>query len=208
MAKSSSQKPAMPMFGGSGFNKWILIAIPLVLLVIIMAWFVGTYNALISADQNVKQQWAEVQVNYQRRFDLIPNLVNVLKGYTQYERGLLESVTALRSQWMSAQQSGDIGQQMSAANQLESALKTIFAVREAYPEIKANTQFTALSDELAGTENRVAVSRIKYNEAVADYNRLVKFIPSSIVAGFMGYSEMGMFEAVSGAETAPVVNLS
>lgn len=173
--------------------------------IIMILWFVGTYNSLINADQNVNKAWGDVQTQYQRRIDLIPNLVNSVKGYMQYERGLLENITALRTQWMSATTTEE---KVQTANQLESALKTIFAVREAYPEIKADSTVTALMDELAGTENRISVARMNYNEAIMNYNNLVKFIPSNIVAGFMGYKEKAMFSAVSGAETAPVVNIT
>lgn len=208
MANKPRQNPPQPMVQNGGFNKWILIAIPLVLVVIILAWFIGTYNALISADQDVKQQWADVQVQYQRRIDLIPNLVNSVKGYMQYERGLLDNITALRTQWMTAQAAGNIDQQVQVSNQIESALRTIIATYEAYPLIKADTTVTTLMDELAGTENRISVARMNYNEAVINYNKLVKFIPSSFVAGLMGYAEKTPFEAVSGAEIPPVVNLT
>lgn len=184
-------------------NKLLFIGIGiLILLLLIVGWYVGTYNALISADQNVKNSWSNVEVQYQRRIDLIPNLISTVKGYMTYEQNLLINVTALRTQWMSAKTQDE---KVSTANQIESALKTIFAVSENYPNLKADIQFTALMDELAGTENRISVERMKYNSAVKDYNNLVKFIPSNIVAGMMGYTEKSMFEAVSGAEVVPKV---
>ena len=191
--------------GGSGFNKWILLAVPVVIVAILLIWFIGTYNALISADQTVKQKWADVQVQYQRRIDLIPNLVNTVQGYMQFERGLLQNITALRTQWMSAQ---TVEQQVTTANQIESTLGKIIAVVEAYPDIKSNQAVIGLMDELAGTENRISVARMNYNEAVVNYNRLVMYIPSNFVAGIMGYQEIAPFEAIAGAEVPPVVNLS
>ena len=183
----------------------IAIAAVAVVAVLLVLWFIGTYNSLIGADQNVKNAWANVETQYQRRIDLIPNLVNSVKGYMQFEKSVLTSITALRSQWMSAQTAEE---KVGVANQLESALKTIMLTYEAYPNIKADTTVTALMDELAGTENRIAVARMNYNEAILGYNNLVKFIPSNFVAGFMGYLEKTMFAAVAGAETAPVVNIS
>ncbi|MFH0832183.1 MAG: LemA family protein [Candidatus Aenigmatarchaeota archaeon] len=187
-------------------NKWLYIGAIVAILFILLMWYVGTYNALISADQNVKTAWGNVEVQYQRRVDLIPNLVNSVKGYMAFEKEVLTKVTSLRSQWMTATAPEE---RVATANEIEAALKTIFATYENYPELKADKTVTALMDELAGTENRVAVSRTNYNDAVRNYNNLVKFIPSNIVAGWMGMVEKTMFEAITpGAETAPVVNIT
>lgn len=193
------EKKKLPMM-------WIAIGVIVLIIIILIAWYVGTYNALINVDQDVKRKWADVEVQYQRRIDLIPNLVNTVKGYMVFEQNVLTRVTELRTQWMAATTSE---QRVETANQIESALKTIFATSENYPDLKANTQFTALMDELAGTENRVAVARTNYNEAVKNYNNLVKFIPSNIIAGMMGLKEKTMFEAITpGAQNAPSVNLT
>lgn len=184
-------------------NKLLLVGIAIA--VILLLWFVGTYNALISADQNVNKEWANVQAQYQRRIDLIPNLVNTVTGFMQFERGLLQNLTALRSQWASATTPE---QQVQVANEVENALGRLIAVVEAYPEIKSNTAVIGLMDELAGTENRIAVARMNYNNAVIEYNKLVKYIPSNIVAGWMGFKEKTPFQAKPGSETAPVVNIT
>jgi len=187
-------------------KKWIYISIIVIAILILLSWFVGTYNALIAADQNVKKTWADVETQYQRRIDLIPNLVNSVKGYMTFEQNLLAKITDLRTQWMTTTATEE---RVKIANELESALKTIIAVSENYPDLKADKTVTALMDELAGTENRVAVARMNYNNAVRDYNNLVKFIPSNIVAGWMGMKEKTMFQATTpGAGEAPKVNLT
>jgi LemA protein len=171
-----------------------------------LSWFVGTYNALIAADQNVKKTWADVETQYQRRIDLIPNLVNSVKGYMTYEQNILTKITELRSQWMTATTAE---KRVNVANELEAALKTIIATSENYPDLKADKTVTALMDELAGTENRISVARINYNDAVRNYNNLVRFIPSNIIAGWMGMKEKTMFQATTpGAGEAPEVNLT
>ncbi len=187
------------------FNKkWLYIGIPIFVVLILILWVAGTYNALISADQNVKRSWADVETQYQRRIDLIPNLVNSVRGYMTFEKDLLTKITDLRTQWMSSATAED---RVNTANQIEAALKTIFAVSENYPDLKTDKTVTALMDELAGTENRISVARMKYNEAIMQYNNLVKFVPSNVIAGWMGMKEKTPFQAVSGAERAPVVNI-
>ncbi len=187
------------------FNKkWFYIGIPIFIAFILILWLAGTYNALISADQNVKRSWADVETQYQRRIDLIPNLVNSVKGYMTFEKDLLTKITDLRTQWMSSATAED---RVNTANQIEAALKTIFAVSENYPDLKADNTVISMMDELAGTENRISVARMKYNEAIMQYNNLVKFVPSNVIAGWMGMKEKTPFQAVSGAEKAPVVNI-
>lgn len=186
-------------------KKWIYIGAFALIILILLMWYVGTYNALIAADQNVKKSWSDVETQYQRRVDLIPNLVNSVKGYMVYEKNLLTQITDLRTQWMSATVAED---RVNVANKIEAALKSILAFSENYPDLKADKTVTALMDELTGTENRVAVARINYNDAVRNYNNLVKFIPSNIVANWMGMKEKTMFESVTGAETAPTVNIT
>jgi LemA protein len=186
--------------------KWIAVGIIVLIVLVFIAWIVGTYNAIIAADQNVKAQWGNVQTVYQRRIDLIPNLVNSVKGYMIYEQSTLTKITDLRTQWMTAP---TIDEKVQTANQIEAALKTIFATSENYPQLQADKTVTGLMDELSGTENRISVERMKYNDAVRQYNNLVKFIPSNVIAGWMGMKEKPMFEAITpGAQNAPVVNIT
>jgi len=187
-------------------TKWIATGIVVLVVLILVAWFVGTYNAIIAADQNVIKVWADVETNYQRRIDLIPRLVNTTKGYMQFEQGTLTKITELRSQWMATSTEE---QRVAVANQLEAALRSIILTYENYPELKSNTVVTGLMDELSGTENRIAVARINYNDAVRNYNNIVKFIPSNVIAGWMGMKERTPFNATTpGAEEAPGVDLN
>ena len=187
-------------------RKWISIGVIAAVIVILILWYVGTYNSLINADQEVKRSWADVETQYQRRIDLIPNLVNTVRGYAGFEQNVLTQVTELRTQWM---REPAAEQRIQTANQFESALKTIFAVAENYPQLKADSTYIALMDELSGTENRISVSRMKYNEAVKNYNNKVKFIPSNIMAGWMGMTERTLFEATTpGAQNALVVDVT
>ena len=187
-------------------RKWISIGVIAAVIVILILWYAGTYNSLINADQEVKRSWADVETQYQRRIDLIPNLVNTVRGYAGFEQNVLTQVTELRTQWM---REPAAEQRIQTANQFESALKTIFAVAENYPQLKADSTYIALMDELSGTENRISVSRMKYNEAVKNYNNKVKFIPSNIMAGWMGMTERTLFEATTpGAQNVPVVDVT
>lgn len=191
----------------AGFpKKWIAIGVIALAIIIIILWLIGTYNSLISADQEVKRSWADVETQYQRRIDLIPNLVNTVKGYAGFEQKVLTQVTELRTQWM---REPAPEQRIETANQFESALKTIFAVAENYPQLKADSTYIALMDELSGTENRISVARMKYNDAIKSYNLRVKFFPSNIVAGWMGMMEKTPFETTTpGAENVPIVNVT
>ncbi|MDI6720932.1 MAG: LemA family protein [Candidatus Aenigmarchaeota archaeon] len=186
-------------------KKWIAVGAVALIILILIGWFISTYNSIINADQEVIRSWADVETQYQRRVDLIPNLVNTVKGYATYEQNVLTKITDLRSQWMRSTSAED---RVNTANQIEGALKTIFAVAENYPQLKADSTFIGLMDELSGTENRVAVARMKYNEVVKNYNNKVKFIPSNAVAGWMGMKERTPFQSAEGAENAPVVNVT
>lgn len=187
---------------------WIGVA---AVIFLFLVWFVATYNHLVSLDQNAENKWADVETQYQRRADLIPNLVNVVRGYTKYEMTVFTEITALRSQWANAltrEQKIAAAESMNRELSLEntnSILSRLIAVAEDYPDLKASTNFLALQDELAGTENRVAVARMRYNEAVKTYNVGIKRIPTNIIAGIFGYKEKAYFMAEEGAEEAPVV---
>jgi LemA protein len=164
---------------------------------------ISAYNRLVQHQEVVEESWAQVENVLQRRYDLIPNLVNTVKGYASHERELLEEVTRLRSQWGEA---AGIDAKVHAAQQLESTLGRLMVVLERYPDLKANENFRALQDELTGTENRIAVERRRYNQTVRDYNVLVRQFPSSIVAAITGFEKRDIyFEATEGAEKPPTV---
>ncbi|HIH43508.1 MAG TPA: LemA family protein [Candidatus Methanoperedenaceae archaeon] len=184
---------------------YIAIGILLLLFVVPVLWYVSTYNSLVSKDNDVEAKWQQVEVQYQRRMDLIPNLVNTVKGYAGFEQKVLTDVTELRSRWQGATtKEGKI----SAAGEFETALGRLIAVAENYPDLKANQNFLALQDELANTENKIAVERQRYNEAVRDYNIAIASIPTKFVASNMGITKKPYFEAKTGAEEPPQVNIS
>ena len=174
-----------------------------VLALLIILFIVGTYNSLVRLDNTVDNKWADVETQYQRRVDLIPNLVNTVKGYAAHEKDLFTKITELRSQWASAR--GNVQRQIQTANQIDSALSRLLLVAENYPDLKASTNFLALQDELAGTENRIAVARQRYNEAVKNLNIKTETFPSNMVANMFGFDEREYFEAIEGAEVAPTV---
>jgi|SRR3989344_2101147 len=179
----------------SGSQKWLIgIGVILVLLVL---WFAGSYNGLVRSDETVNEKWANVQTAYQRRADLIPNLVEVVKQYAEHEESIFIAVTEARSAMMSAKTPAQL---QSADNQLTSTLKTLFAVAENYPNLKANENFLSLQDELAGTENRIKTERDIYNGAVKDMNVKVRRFPTNIVANMFGFDLKESFESNPGSE--------
>lgn len=182
-------------------NKMILAVLGGLALLVAL-WGVGTYNSLVSSQVAIDGQWAQVESQYQRRADLIPNLVAVAREYMEYEGSVLAELTALRSQWQTAQ---SVNEKVEAANGMESALARLLVVMENYPDLKANQNMLSLQDELAGTENRIAVERMRYNDAVRDYNTRIRLFPASMVAGMFGFEKREFFEADVGAETAPDV---
>lgn len=171
--------------------------------VIFVLTLVGSYNGLVSANQAVDGAWGNVETDLQRRYDLIPNLVNTVKGYAKHESSVLEEVTRLRSQWGEAHSTDE---QVKAANNLEGALGRLMVVVEKYPDLKANENFLRLQDELAGTENRIAVARMRYNQAVQDYNVKVQSFPSNLMASIGGFKVRdSYFKAKEEAQEAPKV---
>lgn len=177
---------------------WIILgAVALILIT-----FVGMYNSLVSLDTSVDEAWANVQGQYQRRADLIPNLVTTVKAYAEHEEGVLTALTEARSAWANA---GTPTEQMAAASGMDSALSRLMVVVENYPNLKANENFLSLQDELAGTENRVATARGRFNEAVKNYNRKVRSFPSNMIAGMFNFELKESFEAQLGTEVAPTV---
>ncbi|MDE5687051.1 MAG: LemA family protein [Paramuribaculum sp.] len=169
------------------------------------------YNSLVEKQQTVDQSWAEVENQYQRRADLIPNLVNTVKGYATHESETLEKVTEARAKATSITIDADnlneetLAKFQQAQGELTQALKSLLAVSEAYPDLKANENFRDLQVQLEGTENRVTTARGRYTEAVADYNTSIKKFPTMIYAGWFGFEPKPQFKAEAGASTAPKV---
>lgn len=169
------------------------------------------YNSLVEEQQGVDQKWAEVENQYQRRADLIPNLVNTVKGYSTHEEETLVKVTEARAKATSITINADdldeetLAKFQQAQNELTSALKSLLSVTEAYPDLKANENFLNLQAQLEGTENRIAIARRNYTEAVAAYNTSIKKFPTNIYAGWFGFKPKPQFKAETGAERAPEV---
>lgn len=184
--------------------KKVIIGILVVVAILIMVP-ISMYNGIVSRDENVTQAWANVESVLQRRYDLIPNLVNTVKGFASHEKELLTEVTRLRSQWSSAKASGDTAQSVKTAGMLEGALGRLMVVVEKYPDIKSNQNFLALQDELAGTENRISVERQRYNRAVSSYNKSIRKFPASMIANMNGFESKTPFESAPEAASAPVV---
>lgn len=183
----------------------VLIGIGVVVLLAVF-WFFGTRNSLVSLKEDVEMQQSQIETTLQRRSDLIPNLVATVKGYATHEEEVFTEIADARSKLAGSIESGDMESISEVNNALDSALGRLLAISENYPDLKASEQFIALQDELAGTENRIAVARQYYNEKVKTYNTTVQKIPTSIVAGISGYYPMQYFEADESAKEVPEVN--
>lgn len=193
-------------------NKKPLILIGIVaLLILIVGWFMKGYNGMVNEDENVNLQWAEVENQYQRRLDLIPNLVNVVKGYAAHEKETLEGVIEARAKATqttidpSNMTEEQLANFQKAQDGLSGALNRLMVVVEKYPELKANENFLQLQAQLEGTENRITVARKSYNDAATIYNKLVRRFPNNMLAGIFGFSVRPQFKAQEGAESAPTV---
>ena len=169
---------------------WII----LIVVVLIIIWVVSTYNSLINFRNRVKDAWSQIDVQLKRRFDLIPNLVETVKGYTKHESETLENVIKARNSYVSAALPED---QMKADGELTQAISKLFALTESYPDLKANTNFTELQNELNETENKIAMSRQFYNDIVMQYNNKVEMVPSNIVANIFKFKKEAFFEATN-----------
>ena len=180
----------------------IVLVVILILVSIPFMMAIDAKNKFVTLDEDANNAWANVETVLQRRYDLIPNLVNTVKGYAAHEKGVLEEITRLRSQWG---ESKTVEQKAETANQMESALSRLMVVVEQYPDLKANQNFLALQDELAGTENRISVERRRYNDAVKQYNVAIRRFPGSFFAGIFGFDKRVPFEAADGAGVAPQV---
>lgn len=170
------------------------------------------YNSMVNKEEDVTAQWAQVENAYQRRADLIPNLVSTVKGYASHEQETFTAVVDARAKATQVTVNPEelteekIQEFQKAQGQLGSALGKLLMIRENYPELKANENFLSLQDELAGTENRIAVARNRFNEAARDYNQYIRRFPHVIYAGMFGFKKKGYFEADEGAQTAPIVD--
>jgi LemA protein len=182
----------------------VLAAVGAVVLVaiIIAVSLIGMYNGLVTKSQAIDGQWAQVETQYQRRFDLIPNLVNSVKGIMKQEQTVFDAIAQARTQYGSAT---TVDAKAAAAGQVETALGRLLAIVENYPELKSSQNVTALMDELAGTENRISVERRRYNDLVRDYNTQIKTFPTNMLAGMFGFTEKAYFQSVTGANQAPKV---
>ncbi len=188
-------------------QKWIWIGAS----VLIVIFFYVTYNGFVTKEEGVKTAWANVETQYQRRSDLIPNLVNTVKGYAQHETSTLNEVTEARTKATSINLSTDdltpekLAEFQRAQSQVGSALGRLLAISESYPDLKANQNFLELQAQLEGTENRIAVSRKDFNEAAQQYNMAVRRFPANLVARICGFEQKAYFEAAEGAEAVPQV---
>ena len=188
---------------GQSQKTLIIIVVVLVLIILIpFLYLKGTYNSLVTLDESVKGAWAQVENQLQRRYDLIPNLVETVKGFAKQEREVFVQVTEARSRVGGAT---SISDKIGANNQLSSALSRLLLVVERYPELKSNTNFIRLQDELAGTENRIAVERRRYNEMVKTFNIKIRQFPTNLIAGMFGFEKATFFEVPEERQEAPQV---
>lgn len=190
-------------------NKGLIITI--VVIVLVALWGISSYNGLVGMDENVTNKWANVETQYQRRSDLIPNLVNTVKGYAKHESQTLEAVMAARSQAMQVKidPSNCTPQQLAAYQKAQgdvtTALGKLLAITENYPDLKANQNFLELQSQLEGTENRINVARKDFNDSAKEYNTSLRRFPRNIIASMFGFEKRNYFEAEAGAEKAPKV---
>lgn len=184
----------------------------LLVVVILVIWGVNVYNNLVTLNENVNQRWSQVENQYQRRADLIPNLVSTVKGFAEHEREVLTEVTQARASVGQIKATPEIlndpaafQKYQQAQSNLRSSLDRLMVVVENYPNLKANENFLQLQAQLEGTENRIAVERMKFNESVQQFNTVVKRFPAAIFAGIAGFGEKQYFKSAPGAETVPKV---
>lgn len=193
-----------------------IVVVLVILVIMVYSFFTRTYNTLVILDESVNNAWAQVQNVYQRRADLIPNLVETVKGYAAHERETLEAVIQARANATRPQiNAGEILQNPQlfrqfeqAQNQLSAALGRLMVVVERYPELKANVNFIRLQDELAGTENRIAVERRRFNETIQSYNQRIRKFPTVMFAGMLGFQQRAYFQATEAAQEAPKVDFT
>ncbi|MBW2108840.1 MAG: LemA family protein [Deltaproteobacteria bacterium] len=186
-----------------GLRTSLIVAGVLVLVILVpLLYLKGTYNSLVQMDEAVKAAWAQVENQLQRRYDLIPNYVETVKGYAKHEKDVFIKVTEARSRVAGA---GSIREKIAANRELSSALARLLVVVERYPELKANTNFIRLQDELAGTENRIAVERRRFNETVRAYNTKIRSFPTNLIAAMFGFEKATFFEVPKEKQVVPKV---
>jgi len=181
----------------------IVGAVIVIFLLSLYGFFKGTYNNFVTLDESVKASWAQVENQLQRRYDLIPNLVETVKGYAKHEKSVFIDVTNARAKVGGA---GNISDKIKANNELSGALSRLLLIVENYPDLKANENFIRLQDELAGTENRIAVERRRYNETVKTYNVTIRRFPANLLAGIFGFAKATFFEVPEAAKAVPKVS--
>jgi LemA protein len=192
-------------------KKWIVIGIIAVVAIVLYNFFAGSYNNMVAKGENVTRAWQDVESDYQRRLDLIPNLVNTVKGYADFEKSTLTEVIEARAAATQIKvdptnlTEESIKNFQAAQGQLSGALSRLLVTVEQYPDLKANQNFLELQAELAGTENRIKVARNKFNETVQDYNTYIKSFPRNLLAGMYGFQHKAYFEADAAAAKAPEV---
>jgi LemA protein len=184
---------------------FLVIGIVLIIIIILGAILWGNYNSLVTKSQAIDGQWAQVETQYQRRYDLIPNLVESVKGYMTQEKTVFAQIADARTKYAGAQ---TIDSKAVASGEVESALARLLVIMENYPELKSVQAVTQLMDELAGTENRISVERKRYNDLVLDYNTTIKKIPTNLIASIFNFNSHEYFKSVSGADQAPKVDFS
>jgi LemA protein len=182
------------------------LVIVIVLVVLILAWLFFTYNGLVTARNRTQEAWSEIDVELKRRHDLIPNLVNTVQGYMGHERGTLEAVTNARANAVAAGATGDPEKIGQAENVLSQSLRSLFAVSENYPDLKAISAFTNLQENLTATEDKLEFSRRFYNGNVRDYNTRLQTLPTSLIGGALGFKPFGFFQADEGDRAVPTVS--
>ncbi len=180
-------------------TSWVIIGI----LVLVLLWAWSGYNGLVTNDEKVVSQWANVETVYQRRLDLIPNVVNTVKGSAAQDEEVFGRLADARANYAGA---GSVNEQAVAAQEIESALSRLLVVVENYPELKSQESFQALIAELEGSENRISVERRRYNETAREYNTLIRRFPKNLLAGVFGFDRHELFEASEGADVAPTVD--
>jgi LemA protein len=192
-------------------KKWITIGIVVLVVFALYNFFAGSYNNMVSKGENVARAWQDVESDYQRRLDLIPNLVNTVKGYADFEKSTLTAVIEARAQATQVKVDANnitpesLKNFQAAQGQLSSSLSRLLVTVEQYPDLKANQNFLELQAELAGTENRIKVARNKFNETVQDYNTYIKTFPRNLLSGMFGFTAKAYFEADEAAAKAPEV---
>ncbi len=184
-------------------NKTLVIV--LVVIIVLAIWIVGKYNSFVVQNEAITNQWAQVEAQLQRRFDLIPNVINTVKGITKQEQTVFSQLAEARTHYAG---STTVDQKAAAAGEVESSLGRLLLITENYPQLQSSQSFRDLTVELEGTENRISVERMKYNDLVKSLNASIKMFPSSAIASIFGVKERSYFEVASGAEAVPKVDFS